>query len=138
MLVIVGMSQGLRVVESHIGNHLEDDFMPLETIRISHDVIGKGIPFELKWEAFELERRVRHQTPQSNVMNFVYAEDEEDLSFLPKEPSLGFGTGSPSIGRTKEVTKRKESKEVASIEEAHYQNKLRRKLARMAGFSHDK
>ncbi|GJW16998.1 reverse transcriptase domain-containing protein [Tanacetum coccineum] len=29
-------------------------------------------------------------------------------------------------GRTKEVTKRKESKEVASIEEAHYQNKLRR------------
>nr|GEW61691.1 hypothetical protein [Tanacetum cinerariifolium] len=30
------------------------------------------------------------------------------------------------IGRTKEVTKRKESREVASIEEAYYQNKLRR------------
>nr|GEU33558.1 reverse transcriptase domain-containing protein [Tanacetum cinerariifolium] len=29
-------------------------------------------------------------------------------------------------GRTKEVTKRRESKEVASIEEAYYQNKLRR------------
>ncbi|GKA76306.1 hypothetical protein Tco_0782767 [Tanacetum coccineum] len=29
--------------------------------------------------------------------NFVYAKDEEDLSFLPKEPSPGFGTGSPSV-----------------------------------------
>ncbi|GKF40030.1 hypothetical protein Tco_0120091, partial [Tanacetum coccineum] len=29
--------------------------------------------------------------------NFVYAKDEEDLSFLPNEPSLGFGTGSPSV-----------------------------------------
>ncbi|GKC61124.1 UBN2 domain-containing protein [Tanacetum coccineum] len=29
--------------------------------------------------------------------NFVYAEDEEDLSFLPKEPPPGFGTGSPSV-----------------------------------------
>ncbi|GJY59599.1 reverse transcriptase domain-containing protein, partial [Tanacetum coccineum] len=29
-------------------------------------------------------------------------------------------------GRTKEVTKKKEGKEVASIEEAYYQNKLRR------------
>ncbi|GKA79920.1 reverse transcriptase domain-containing protein [Tanacetum coccineum] len=32
-------------------------------------------------------------------------------------------------GRTKEVTKKKEGKEVASIEEAYYQNKLRRKPA---------
>ncbi|GKC93569.1 hypothetical protein Tco_1159011, partial [Tanacetum coccineum] len=29
--------------------------------------------------------------------NFVHAKDEEDLSFLPKEPSPGFGTGSPSV-----------------------------------------
>nr|GEX45929.1 hypothetical protein [Tanacetum cinerariifolium] len=28
--------------------------------------------------------------------NFVYAEDEEDLSFLPKEPSPGFSIGSSS------------------------------------------
>ncbi|GJZ71415.1 hypothetical protein Tco_0635266 [Tanacetum coccineum] len=28
--------------------------------------------------------------------NFVYAKDEEDFSFLPKEPSPGFGTSSPS------------------------------------------
>nr|GEV18693.1 hypothetical protein [Tanacetum cinerariifolium] len=29
--------------------------------------------------------------------NFVYAKDEEDLSFLPKEPSPAFGNGSPSV-----------------------------------------
>ncbi|GKA70104.1 reverse transcriptase domain-containing protein [Tanacetum coccineum] len=34
-------------------------------------------------------------------------------------------------GRTKEVTKKKEGKEVASIEEAYYQNKLRRKIEKM-------
>nr|GFB76558.1 hypothetical protein [Tanacetum cinerariifolium] len=29
--------------------------------------------------------------------NFVYAKDEEDLYFLPKEPSLAFDTSSPSV-----------------------------------------
>ncbi|GJX22629.1 hypothetical protein Tco_0227074 [Tanacetum coccineum] len=31
------------------------------------------------------------------VLDFVYAEDEEDLSFLPKETSSAFGTSSPSV-----------------------------------------
>nr|GEW70571.1 hypothetical protein [Tanacetum cinerariifolium] len=29
--------------------------------------------------------------------NFIYTEDDEDLSFLSKEPSSCFGTGSPSV-----------------------------------------
>ncbi|GKD83268.1 hypothetical protein Tco_1350107, partial [Tanacetum coccineum] len=29
--------------------------------------------------------------------NFIYTEDDEDLSFLPKEPSLGLSTGSLSV-----------------------------------------
>ncbi|GKD10851.1 hypothetical protein Tco_1190536, partial [Tanacetum coccineum] len=29
--------------------------------------------------------------------NFIYVEDDEDLSFLPKEPSPGFDTGSSSV-----------------------------------------
>nr|GEW09599.1 copia protein [Tanacetum cinerariifolium] len=29
--------------------------------------------------------------------NFIYVEDEEDLSFMPKEPSTGFGTSSASV-----------------------------------------
>ncbi|GJR97299.1 hypothetical protein Tco_0939891 [Tanacetum coccineum] len=31
------------------------------------------------------------------IRNFVYAENEEDLSFFPKEPSPDFGTRSPSV-----------------------------------------
>nr|GEV59168.1 hypothetical protein [Tanacetum cinerariifolium] len=29
--------------------------------------------------------------------NFMYAETDEDISFLPNEPSLNFGIGSPSV-----------------------------------------
>ncbi|GJU26592.1 hypothetical protein Tco_1165213 [Tanacetum coccineum] len=29
--------------------------------------------------------------------NFMYTKTDEDLSFLPKEPSLEFGTGSTSV-----------------------------------------
>ncbi|GJV51780.1 hypothetical protein Tco_1447521, partial [Tanacetum coccineum] len=29
--------------------------------------------------------------------NFIYTEDDEELSFLPKEPSSGFCSGSPSV-----------------------------------------
>ncbi|GJW32015.1 hypothetical protein Tco_0052047 [Tanacetum coccineum] len=34
---------------------------------------------------------------EENPMYFIYIEDDEDLLFLPKEPSPGFGTGSPSV-----------------------------------------
>ncbi|GJS25670.1 retrovirus-related pol polyprotein from transposon TNT 1-94 [Tanacetum coccineum] len=47
---------GLRVADSHTGNHSEDDFMLLETIRRSYSVIREKIPFELEWETFEPER----------------------------------------------------------------------------------
>ncbi|GJW66370.1 hypothetical protein Tco_0120794 [Tanacetum coccineum] len=50
-------SFGLRVADSLTGNHPEDDFTPLETIRRSHSIIGKRITFELKGETFEPERR---------------------------------------------------------------------------------
>ncbi|GJY38750.1 hypothetical protein Tco_0425114 [Tanacetum coccineum] len=45
---------GLRVADSHIVNHPEDDLTPLETIQRSNSTIGKKIPFELEGEAFEL------------------------------------------------------------------------------------
>ncbi|GJW30500.1 hypothetical protein Tco_0047375 [Tanacetum coccineum] len=48
----------LRMADSHAGNHLEDDFTQLETIRRYNSTFGKKIPFELEEEAFELERRV--------------------------------------------------------------------------------
>ncbi|GJX38605.1 hypothetical protein Tco_0251908 [Tanacetum coccineum] len=36
------------------------------------------------------------------ILNSIYAENEEDLSFLPKEPSPSFGTGSPSVSMNTE------------------------------------
>ncbi|GJS81019.1 hypothetical protein Tco_0747560 [Tanacetum coccineum] len=59
---------GLRVADSHTGNHPEDDFTPLETIRRSYNVIKERILFELEWETFELEREGTSSSPQSNVM----------------------------------------------------------------------
>ncbi|GKF82942.1 hypothetical protein Tco_0244598, partial [Tanacetum coccineum] len=37
--------------------------------------------------------------------NFIYTEDDEDLSFLPKDPSLGLSTGSPSVSVNMEPLK---------------------------------
>ncbi|GJV91151.1 retrovirus-related pol polyprotein from transposon TNT 1-94 [Tanacetum coccineum] len=74
---------GLLMADSHTGNHLKDDFTPLKTIQRSHGGIGKG--------------GLRAEKEEMAFRNFVYAKDEEDLSFLPKEPSPGFGTGSPSV-----------------------------------------
>ncbi|GKE58534.1 hypothetical protein Tco_1497719, partial [Tanacetum coccineum] len=42
----------LRVADSYIGNHLEDDFTPPETIRRPYSVI----PFVLEGKTFEPER----------------------------------------------------------------------------------
>nr|GEU54980.1 hypothetical protein [Tanacetum cinerariifolium] len=76
---------GLRVADSHIGNHHEDDFMPVETIqrfigiiRSRSFSISKGRP--LSWRG-----------------NFMYAKDDDDLSFLPNDPSTDFGTSSPFV-----------------------------------------
>ncbi|GKG41994.1 hypothetical protein Tco_0473745, partial [Tanacetum coccineum] len=37
--------------------------------------------------------------------NFIYTEDDDNLAFLPKEPSLGFGIGSPSTSVNTEPPK---------------------------------
>ncbi|GKC95337.1 hypothetical protein Tco_1160779, partial [Tanacetum coccineum] len=52
---------GLRVADSHTGNHPEDVFTPLETIRRLLVAIGRRSHSGFKGEAFELERRVHHQ-----------------------------------------------------------------------------
>ncbi|GKA55991.1 hypothetical protein Tco_0755063 [Tanacetum coccineum] len=50
---------GLRVADSHTGNHREDDFTPLETIRRFSSIIWEKISFELEGETSEPERGVR-------------------------------------------------------------------------------
>nr|GEV76088.1 hypothetical protein [Tanacetum cinerariifolium] len=48
--------------------------------------------------------------------NFIYTEDDDDLAFLPKEPSLGFGIGSPSASVNTEPPKDVEEPEVQPAE----------------------
>ncbi|GJR04609.1 hypothetical protein Tco_0527593 [Tanacetum coccineum] len=47
---------GLHVADSHTGNHPEDGFTQLETIRTLLVVIGRRSHSGFKGEAFELER----------------------------------------------------------------------------------
>ncbi|GKB69534.1 hypothetical protein Tco_0930946 [Tanacetum coccineum] len=56
-----------EIVDSHTGNHPEDDFTPLKPIRRSHGAIGKRIPFE--GEAFKPKRRVRHQSAYEKAVS---------------------------------------------------------------------
>ncbi|GKE04790.1 hypothetical protein Tco_1396808, partial [Tanacetum coccineum] len=48
--------------------------------------------------------------------NFIYTEDDDDLAFLPKEPSLGFGIGSPSASVNTEPPKDVEEPEIQPAE----------------------
>nr|GEW90413.1 hypothetical protein [Tanacetum cinerariifolium] len=143
---------GLRVADSYIGNHLEDDFTPLETIRRSYSVIRERISFELEGETFEPERGTVFDAPPGYVRlythsfslanlrlpfnelfyeqrpvimagekemafkNFIYIEDYEDLTFLSKKPSPGFGTGSPSVSVNTKPLKANEEPDIQHVE----------------------
>ncbi|GJU82309.1 hypothetical protein Tco_1284674 [Tanacetum coccineum] len=48
--------------------------------------------------------------------NFIYTEGDDDLAFLPKEPSSGFGTGSPSASVNTELPKDGEEPKVQPAE----------------------
>ncbi|GKA42161.1 hypothetical protein Tco_0734821 [Tanacetum coccineum] len=52
----------------------------------------------------------------SQQRNFIYTEDDDDLAFLPKEPSPGFGIGSPSASVNTELPKDVEEPEVQPAE----------------------
>ncbi|GJT29379.1 hypothetical protein Tco_0909654 [Tanacetum coccineum] len=70
---------GLRVADSLTGNHPEDDFTLLETIRRSHSIIGKRIPFEP-------ERRVMAAPVISISLNL---SDESVGSSIPQVILIG-------------------------------------------------
>ncbi|GJW08167.1 hypothetical protein Tco_1570590 [Tanacetum coccineum] len=48
--------------------------------------------------------------------NFIYTKDDDDLDFLPKEPSPKFSTGSPSASVNTELPKNVEEPEVQPAE----------------------
>nr|GEU89591.1 hypothetical protein [Tanacetum cinerariifolium] len=48
--------------------------------------------------------------------NFIYTEDDDDLVFLPKKPSPGFGSGSPSVSLNTKLPKDAKEPDVQPIE----------------------
>ncbi|GKD40104.1 putative reverse transcriptase domain-containing protein [Tanacetum coccineum] len=73
----------LRVADSYTGNHLEDGFTPLETIQRLLVVIGRRSHSGFEREAFDLERRVYHQTNFPEVF-------PEDLLGIPPARQVEF------------------------------------------------
>ncbi|GKA46828.1 hypothetical protein Tco_0739711, partial [Tanacetum coccineum] len=145
---LTAKGMGLRVADSHTGNHHEDDFTPPETIqRFLDSIIPVGCPGLLskdnRWDTksfgdklpdkiyenpffqclgryptsvrvfpdhilFMAGQKPSWENGQQRPIiivgrqemafrNFMYAETDEDLSFLTKKPSLDFGTGSSSV-----------------------------------------
>ncbi|GJZ20506.1 hypothetical protein Tco_0557096 [Tanacetum coccineum] len=120
---------GLRVADSHTGNHPEGGFTSFKTIRRLLVVIGRRSHSGFEGETFEPNRRMKRlsryptsvrvfddpilflaglkpswefgQQRPAIIMggkemvfrNFIYAEDDDDLAFLPNEPSPRFGIG---------------------------------------------
>ncbi|GJX64134.1 hypothetical protein Tco_0298477 [Tanacetum coccineum] len=72
------------MADSHTGNHPKDGFMLLKTIRscLASWEFGQNNGLRSLWAA------------KMAFRNFIYTKDDDDNAFLPKEPSLGFGTGS--------------------------------------------
>ncbi|GJZ86726.1 hypothetical protein Tco_0658336 [Tanacetum coccineum] len=66
---------GLRVADSHTGNHREDDFTPLKTIRRFSSIIWEKIPFELKGEASKPEKR-----PSKVIVKLMAYHHPNDIS----------------------------------------------------------
>ncbi|GKC25522.1 hypothetical protein Tco_1027672, partial [Tanacetum coccineum] len=155
-------SIGLRVVDSHTGNHPKGGFTPLETIQRLLVVIGRRSHSGFEGEAFEPGDEVMSAKdtiamqrcglsvkelneflssypipleydvilPKSTqtifdappgyvdmaFRNFIYTEDDDDLAFLPKEPSPGFGIGFPSASVNTKPPKDAEEPEVQPAE----------------------
>nr|GEX37512.1 hypothetical protein [Tanacetum cinerariifolium] len=107
------------MVDSYTGNHLKDGFTSLKTIRRLLFVNGRRSHSGFEGEAFESERRLAPSWEfgqqwhaiivggkEMDFRNFIYSEDDDDLAFLPKEPSqnlrkLAFGSSSSYAVRAK-------------------------------------
>ncbi|GJS00906.1 hypothetical protein Tco_0317414 [Tanacetum coccineum] len=61
-------------------------------------------------------KRSKSRFAEMAFRNFIYTEDDDDLAFLPKEPSPGFGIGSPSASVNTKLPKDVEEPEVQPAE----------------------
>ncbi|GJX95218.1 hypothetical protein Tco_0349804 [Tanacetum coccineum] len=87
---------GLRVADSHTGNHPEDGFTPLETIRRLLVVIGRRSHSGFEGEAFEPKRRKKrgegsseaHEKDPGTPPPIPTTEDKEPRKKTTKEETM--------------------------------------------------
>ncbi|GJS85254.1 hypothetical protein Tco_0751795 [Tanacetum coccineum] len=66
-------------------------------VRVFPDPILFLAGLKPSWEHGQQRPTIMAGGKEIAFRNFIYTKDNEDLAFLPKEPSQGFGTGSPSV-----------------------------------------
>ncbi|GKB56446.1 hypothetical protein Tco_0912632 [Tanacetum coccineum] len=68
------------------------------------------------WEFGQQRPAIIMDDNEMAFRNFIYTKDDDELAFLPKEPSPGFGTGSPSALVNTELPKDVEEPKVQHVE----------------------
>ncbi|GKC36524.1 hypothetical protein Tco_1048908 [Tanacetum coccineum] len=86
----------------------------LTSVRVFPDPILFLAGLKSSWE--HGQQRPAILVGEMAFRNFIYTKDDEDLAFLPKEPSPGFGIGSPSVSVNMEPLKANEEPETQLIE----------------------
>ncbi|GJU49701.1 hypothetical protein Tco_1219256 [Tanacetum coccineum] len=67
------------------------------SVRVFPDPILFMVGLKSSWEHGQQRPAIIVGRQEMAFKNFIYAETDEDISFLPKKPSLDFGTGSSSV-----------------------------------------
>nr|GEV86810.1 hypothetical protein [Tanacetum cinerariifolium] len=75
------------------------------TVRVFPDPILFWAGLKPSWEYGQQRPAIMEGDKEMAFKNFIYTKDDEDLLFLPKEPSSGFKTGSLSISVNMEPLK---------------------------------
>nr|GEY49362.1 UBN2 domain-containing protein [Tanacetum cinerariifolium] len=69
------------------------------------------------WEHVQQRPAIFVGDKEMSFTNFIYTKDDEDLTFLPKDFSLGFNTGSPSVSINMEHVRTDEEPVVEPVTE---------------------
>ncbi|GKG25467.1 hypothetical protein Tco_0398613, partial [Tanacetum coccineum] len=67
------------------------------SVRVFPDPIIFLADLKPSWEHGQQRPAIMEGGKEMAFRNFIYIEDDEELSFFPKEPSPGFNTGSLSV-----------------------------------------
>ncbi|GJW95786.1 hypothetical protein Tco_0175458 [Tanacetum coccineum] len=86
------------------------------SVRVFPDPILFLAGLKYSWEHGQQRPAILVGGKEMAFENFIYTEDDEDLAFLPKEPSLDFGIGSLSVSVNMEPLKANGEPEIQSIE----------------------